>query len=144
MGPEEWGGDVIFVNISAKEGTNVGKLLDAILLQAELLELKAFDEGPAEGVIIESKIEKGRGVVATLLVKNGKLKKGNFILAGQEYGKVRLLKNERMEELEYATPSMPVEILGLSSAPLAGNKFVVLKDEIKAREIANDRKQKTK
>merc|ERR1712039_1163147 len=142
--PEEWGGDVIFVNISAKEETNVGKLLDAILLQAEMMELKAFYEGPAEGVVIESKIEKGRGVVTTLLVKNGRLKKGNFILAGQEHGKVRLLKDENMNELEYATPSMPVEVLGLSSAPLSGNKFIVLKNEIKAREIANERKQRIK
>merc|ERR1711976_734721 len=107
-------------------------------------ELKAFYEGPAEGVVIESKIEKGRGVVATLLVNNGKLEKGNFILAGQEYGKIRLLKDENMKELYFATPSMPVEVLGLSAAPLAGNKFIVLKDELKAREIADKRKQKTK
>jgi len=142
--PEEWGGETIFVNISAKHGTNIDKLLDAILLQSELLELKAFDEGPAEGVVIESKIEKGRGVVATLLVKNGKLKKGNFILAGEEYGKIRLLKDEKMNELEYAKPSMPVEVLGLSYAPLAGNTFTVLKDEARAREIANARKLKIK
>merc|ERR1711976_323552 len=107
-------------------------------------ELKAFYEGPAEGVVIESKIEKGRGVVTTLLVKNGKLKKGNFILAGQEYGKIRLLKDEKMNELEYAKPSMPVEVLGLSYAPLAGNKFTVLKDEARAREMANARKLKIK
>jgi len=142
--PEEWGGETIFINISAKHGTNVDKLLDAILLQSELLELKAFHDGPAEGVVVESKIEKGRGVVATLLVKNGRLKKGNFILAGQEYGKIRLLKDEKMKELEHATPSMPVEVLGLSSAPLAGNKFIVLKSEIKAKEIANARKLKIK
>ena len=142
--PEEWGGDVIFVGISAKYGTNVNKLLDAILLQSEILELKAFEEGPAEGVVIESKIEKGRGVVATLLVNNGKLEKGNFILAGQEYGKIRLLKDENMKELYSATPSMPVEVLGLSAAPLAGNKFIVLKDEMKARDIANQRKQRIK
>jgi translation initiation factor IF-2 len=142
--PEEWGGDVIFVNISAKYGTNIDKLLESILLQSDLLELKAYHEGPAEGVVVESKVEKGRGVVATLLVKNGRLRKGDFILAGQEYGKVRLLKDESMNELKYATPSMPVEVLGLSSAPLAGNKFIVLEDEVKAREIANDRKQKNR
>merc|ERR1711976_581492 len=107
-------------------------------------ELKAFYEGPAEGVVIESKIEKGRGVVATLLVNNGKLEKGNFILAGQEYGKIRLLKDENMKELYFATPSMPVEVLGLSAAPLAGNKFIVLTDELNARDIANQRKQRIK
>merc|ERR1711990_1137676 len=133
--PEEWGGDVIFVNISAKYGTNIDQLLDAIVLQSDLLELKAYNEGPAEGIIIESKIEKGRGIVATLLIQNGKLKKGDFILAGKEYGKVRLIKDQNIKDLEYATPSMPIEILGLSGAPLAGDKFLVLKNENKAREI---------
>lgn len=134
--PEDWGGDTIFVEVSALSGKGVDDLLDAILLQAEVLELKAVDNGNARGVVIESRLDKGRGPVASLLVQSGSLAKGDIVLAGQEYGRVRALINENGKETPAAGPSMPVEILGLSGVPSAGDDMTVVADEKKAREIA--------
>lgn len=134
--PEEWGGDTIFVNVSATTGEGVNNLLDAVLLQAEILELTATQEGAVRGVIIESRLDKGRGPVATLLVQNGTLNKGDILLAGLEYGRVRAMMDEYGKELQEAGPSRPVEILGLSGTPNAGDETVVVPDERKAREIA--------
>ena len=134
--PEEWGGENIFVNVSAKTGEGVDALLEAILLQAEVLDLKAVDEGPASGVVIESSLEKGRGTVATVLVTRGRLEAGEFMLAGQEYGRVRRMLDESGTEVSAAGPSTPVAVLGLSGTPSAGDNVVVLDDERKARELA--------
>ena len=134
--PEEYGGDTIFVPVSARTGDGVDKLLESLLLQAELLELKGAPSGPAAGVVLESSIEKGRGAVATVLVKRGTLKTGDFILAGQEYGRVRAMFDERGEATESAGPSIPVQVLGLSGAPNAGDDLLVLESERKAREVA--------
>jgi translation initiation factor IF-2 len=134
--PEDWGGDVIFQPISAKTGQNVDSLLEAILLQAEMLELKAVAGGPACGVVIESRIDKGRGPVATVLVQAGQLKKGDVLLAGTEYGRVRAMIGDNGQQTDEAGPSMPVEVLGLSSAPNAGDDAVVVSSERKAREVA--------
>ncbi len=133
---EEWGGDTIFVPVSAKTGAGIDKLLDAILLQAELLELRAPESGRAAGLIIESSIEKGRGAVATVLVKKGTLRLGDPIVAGQEFGRVRALFDENGKAVSEAKPSMPVVVLGLSGAPNAGDEIVVAESERKAREIA--------
>jgi translation initiation factor IF-2 len=140
--PEEWGGDTQFVNVSAKAGTGIDALLDAILLQAEVLELKAPYQLPAVGVVLESKLEKGRGPVADILVQKGLLKKGDFLLCGTEFGRVRAMFNENGKPLKEAGPSTPVEVLGLSGAPDAGDDFVVVADERKAREIALHREEK--
>ncbi len=134
--PEEWGGDAIFVPISAKAGTGVDALLDSILVQAEVLDLKAVIDAPARGVIIEARLDKGRGVVASVLVQQGTLRKGDILLTGFEYGRVRALFNETGNQVESAGPSIPVEILGLSSAPKAGDDMMVVTDEKKAREVA--------
>jgi translation initiation factor IF-2 len=134
--PEEWGGKNIFVNVSAKTGEGVDDLLDSILLQAEVLELTAAGEGPAKGVVVESRLERGRGTVATVLVQQGTLHKGDILLCGQEYGRVRGLFDETGSEVEEAGPSIPVEVLGLSGTPNAGEEAVVVPDERKAREIA--------
>ncbi|MAZ39497.1 MAG: translation initiation factor IF-2 [Legionellales bacterium] len=133
---EDWGGDVMFVPISAKVGTGIDDLLDAILLQAEVLELKAPEDCPAKGIIIESKLDKGRGPVASILVQQGTLKKGDLILSGVEYGRVRAMLDENGKAILRAGPSMPIEILGLSGTPNAGDEVVVVQDERKAREIA--------
>jgi translation initiation factor IF-2 len=134
--PEDWGGDNIFVKISAKTGMGVDNLLEAIILQAEMLELTAPYIGPAQGVIIESSLDKSRGgIVATLLVQSGTLKKGDIIIAGLEYGKIKSLKNDQGLPIEQASPCVPVEVLGLSYAPLAGDKFQVVPDEKKAKEV---------
>jgi translation initiation factor IF-2 len=133
---EDWGGEIIFQNISAKTGQNVDGLLEAILLQAEMLELKAVPIGPARGVVIESRIDKGRGPVATILVQSGKLQKGDILLAGNEYGRVRAMNGDNGQQTDAAGPSMPVEVLGLSSAPNAGDDAVVVSSERKAREVA--------
>lgn len=133
---EDWGGDVIFQPISAKTGQNVDELLDSILLQAEVLELKAIAEGPAKGVVVESRLDKGRGPVATILVQQGQLRKGDIILAGSEYGRVRAMISDNGSETLSAGPSMPVEILGLSGTPSAGDEAVVVPSEKKAREVA--------
>ena len=140
--PEEWGGDAIFVPVSALTGDGVDALLDAILVQSEVLELKAPAEGPASGVVIESRLDRGGGPVATVLVQSGELQKGDILLAGQEYGRVRGLYDHLGEEVESAGPSTPVEVLGLSGPPAAGDEAVVVADERKAREIASYRQGK--
>ncbi|OUD15307.1 translation initiation factor IF-2 [Thioflexithrix psekupsensis] len=134
--PEEWGGDTMFVNVSAKTGQGIDNLLEAILLQAEVLELSTTVDGPARGVVIESRLDKGRGAVATLLVQQGTLRKGDILLAGQVFGRVRAMLNEVGKPVESAGPSIPVEVLGLSDIPSAGDEAVVVPDERKAREIA--------
>ncbi|RQW84654.1 MAG: translation initiation factor IF-2 [Methylococcus sp.] len=140
--PEEWGGDCQFVEVSAKTGQGIDGLLDAILLQAEVLELKAAHDIPATGVVLESKLEKGRGPVADILIQQGHLKKGDFLLCGMEFGRVRAMFNENGKPLKEAGPSCPVEVLGLSAAPNAGDEFIVVADERKAREIAMQREEK--
>lgn len=137
--PEEWGGDTQFMRVSAHTGEGIDELLDAVSLQAEMQELKAVRSGPARGVVIESRMDVGRGVVATLLVQQGTLRQGDIILAGQSFGRVRAMVDERAKKLEEAGPSTPVEILGLDSAPNAGDTFVVAPDERKAREVAEHR-----
>ncbi len=134
--PEDWGGDTMFVHVSAKAGTGIDDLLDAILLQAEVLELKAVATGPASGVVIESRLDKGRGAVASILVQRGTLNKGDIVLAGHEYGRVRAMLDETGKPIVSAGPSIPVEILGLSGVPTAGEPAVVVADERKAREVA--------
>ena len=134
--PEDWGGDSIFVNVSAKSGQGIDELLDSILVQAEVLDLHADRNLRATGVVIESALDKGRGPVATLLIQNGTLRKGDILLTGQEYGKVRAILNEAGAQVEEAGPSMPVVVLGLSAPPNAGDSAVVVPDERKAREIA--------
>lgn len=133
---EEWGGDTQFVNVSAKKGIGIDELLDAILLQAEVLELKAVKDGMASGVVIESYLDKGRGPVATVLVQSGTLNRGDIVLCGLEYGRVRAMRNEIGKEVKSAGPSIPVEILGLSGVPSAGDEMTVVRDEKKAREVA--------
>ncbi|MCB1596270.1 MAG: translation initiation factor IF-2 [Gammaproteobacteria bacterium] len=142
--PEEWGGDTMFVNVSAKTGQGIDDLLSAILLQAEVLELAAVDEGRAAGVVIESSLEKGRGAVATVLVTRGRLKLGDALLAGHEYGRVRAMTNERGEPVTEVGPSQPVSVLGLSGTPNAGDDVLVLEDERKARELAQFRLARTR
>ncbi|ATA19498.1 translation initiation factor 2 (bIF-2) [Gibbsiella quercinecans] len=134
--PEEWGGEAQFVHVSAKAGTGIDELLDAILLQAEVLELKAVRKGMASGVVIESFLDKGRGPVATVLVREGTLNKGDIVLCGFEYGRVRAMRDETGSEVQEAGPSIPVEILGLSGVPAAGDEATVVRDEKKAREVA--------
>ena len=134
--PEEWGGDVMFLHVSAKTGQNIDVLLDSILVQAEVMDLKAPTEGPARGVVIESRLDRGRGAVASVLVQEGTLRKGDLILAGFEYGRIRLLLDENGQPVESAGPSIPVEILGLSSTPNAGDTFMKVEDERRAREVA--------
>ncbi|WP_413478417.1 translation initiation factor IF-2 [Vibrio hibernica] len=140
--PEEWGGENIFVHISAKVGTNIEGLLEAILLQSEVLELKAVTDGMASGVVVESRLDKGRGPVATVLVQAGTLRKGDIVLCGQEYGRVRAMRDENGKDIESAGPSIPVEILGLSGVPASGDEATVVRDERKAREVANYRQGK--
>ena len=134
--PEEWGGDVMFRHVSAKTGAGVDELLDAILLQAEVMELQAVKDAPAAGVVIESTLDKGRGPVATILVQSGTLRKGDVLLTGQEYGRVRAMLDEHGKTVEAAGPSVPVVVLGLSGTPNAGDVAVVVSEERKAREIA--------
>jgi len=134
--PEEYGGDAMFVPVSAKTGQGIDDLLDGILLQAEVLELKAQHETPAKGLIVEARLDKGRGAVATLLVQSGTLRKGDVLLVGATFGRVRAMLDENGKPIEEAGPSIPVEILGLSDVPAAGDEAIVLADERKAREIA--------
>ena len=134
--PDAWGGDTMFVPISARTGEGIDKLLDAILLQAEVLELTAPRDGAAKGVVIESRLDKGRGPVATVLVQSGTLHRGDIILAGFQYGRVRALVDDAGHSVESAGPSIPVEILGLSAIPHAGDDVVVVTDEKRAREVA--------
>ncbi|QCI24436.1 translation initiation factor IF-2 [Buchnera aphidicola (Muscaphis stroyani)] len=139
---EEWGGENIFVCISAKTGKGIDKLLSSILLQSEILELKAVNTGMAEGVVIESFVDKGRGPIATILVQKGNLKKGDIVLCGFEYGRIKALRNENGQNIISAGPSIPVEVLGLSKAPLSGDKVTVVRNEKQAREVACYRKNK--
>lgn len=140
--PESWGGDTQFVNVSAHTGQGIEELLEAVLLQAELLELTAPADAPAQGLVVEARLEKGRGVVATVLVQSGTLNRGDFVLAGQSVGKIRAMSDENGEKVEQAGPSIPVEILGLDVAPNAGDEFAVIAEERKAREVAAFRQQK--
>ena len=137
--PEELGGDILTIEVSAKQRTNLDKLEEAILLQAELLELKANPNRIAEGAVVESKVDKGRGPVATVLVQKGTLNSGDIIVAGTASGKVRALINDKAKQVKKAGPSTPIEILGLDSAPVAGDDFMVVKDEKTAKEIVNMR-----
>lgn len=134
--PDEWGGDVQFIDVSAKKGLNIDALLEAVLLEAEVLELTAPVDAPAKGIIVEARLDKGRGAVATLLVQSGTLKKGDMLLAGTAFGKIRAMVDENGKSITEAGPSIPVEILGLSDVPNAGEDAMVLADEKKAREIA--------
>ena len=140
--PEDWGGDTQFIHVSAKKGLGIDELLDAILLQAEVLELTAPVDGPAKGIIIEARLDKGRGPVASMLVQSGTLRKGDTVLAGQVYGRIRAMLDENGKPINEAGPSMPVEILGLSEVPAAGVDAMVFTDEKKAREIAMFRQGK--
>jgi translation initiation factor IF-2 len=142
--PEDWGGEHLFVHVSAKTGEGVDNLLDSILLQAEVMDLKAVEEGPARGLVIESSLEKGRGAVATLLVQSGTLKQGDMIIAGEEYGRIRNMFDETQQSIESAGPSSPAVVLGLSKTPNAGDDFMVVKNERKAREAAEFRRAKTR
>ncbi|MFZ5492031.1 MAG: translation initiation factor IF-2 [Pseudomonadota bacterium] len=138
---EDFGGDVQFVPVSAKAGTGIDTLLEAVLLQAEVMELKAVAEGPAVGVVVEAKLDRGRGPVATVLVQAGTLKRGDVVLAGSEFGRARVLLDEHAQPLLEAGPSRPIEVLGLSGVPNAGDPVNVVEDERKAREIAQFRQQ---
>ena len=140
--PEEWGGDTIFMGVSAKKGTKVKELLEMILLQSEVLELKAVKEVSARGVVIEAKLDKGRGPVATVLIQNGTLRLGDAYVTGVSYGRLRGMISDWGKKIKEAGPSMPVEILGLSSVPESGDTFVVVKDEVTARQIAQMRQNK--
>ena len=139
---EEWGGEHQFVNVSAKTGMGVDDLLEAISLQAEVLDLKAVPNGPGRGLVIESRLDKGRGPIASVLVQEGEVKSGDILLCGEEYGRVRAMRDENGIELKVAGPSTPVEVLGLSGVPVAGEDAVVVQDERKAREVAAKRHQK--
>ena len=134
--PDDWGGTTQFIDVSAKKGINIDALLEAVLLEAEVLELTAPVEAPAKGIVVEARLDKGRGAVATLLVQSGTLKKGDMLLAGTAFGKIRAMMDENGKAITEAGPSIPVEILGLSDVPNAGEDAIVLADEKKAREIA--------
>ncbi|WP_136681629.1 translation initiation factor IF-2 [Neptunomonas sp. XY-337] len=134
--PEDWGGDVQFVHVSAKTGQGIDELLEAVLLQAEVLELTAVPSAPGQGVVVESRLDKGRGSVATLLVQNGTMKKGDIVLAGLHYGRVRAMIDENGKPVNSAGPAIPVEIQGLDGTPEAGEEFTVVSNEKKAREVA--------
>lgn len=142
--PEDWGGDTIFINVSAITGEGIDNLLEAISLQAEILELKAVDNGPASGVVIESSLDKGRGPIATVLVQQGLLSKGDMLLTGEEFGRVRAMFDENGKEIEQAGPSTPVLVLGLSGSANAGDDAIVVQDERKVREIVDLRKSKSR
>jgi translation initiation factor IF-2 len=141
---EEWGGQEQFVNVSAKSGEGIDRLLDALLLQAEVLELTAPKSGPATGLVVEARLDKGRGPVATVLVQRGTLKKGDVVLVGREFGRVRAMNDENGQPIKEAGPSIPVEILGLSGVPSAGDDVAVVESERKAREVALYRQGKFK
>ena len=140
--PEEWGGDTLFAEVSAKTGKGVDELLSLILLQAEVLELKANPNRPAKGTIIESKLDKAKGPVATVLIKTGTLKKGDYFVCGEHYGRVRAMMDSQGRSISSAGPSMPVEITGISGVPTPGDDFVVVKSEKIAKEIVEYRKKK--
>ncbi|MBK2123988.1 translation initiation factor IF-2 [Fangia hongkongensis] len=142
--PEDWGGDIMFAPVSAKSGEGIDALLEGILLQAEVLELTAPQTGFAKGIVVESKLEKGRGAVATVLVQSGELKQGDTVLCGTEYGRIRAMSNDVGQKITTAGPSTPVEILGLSGVPNAGDEMIAVKDDKTAREVAELRSQKQK
>jgi translation initiation factor IF-2 len=142
--PEEWGGDTQFINVSAHTGEGIDDLLDAILLQAELLELQAPRDVPAQGIVIESRLDRGRGPVASLLVQSGTLRRGDILLAGLQYGRVRAMLDENGRPIDEAGPSIPVEILGLDGTPDAGDQFAVVENEKRARELADFRQDKSR
>lgn len=137
--PEQWGGDVPVALVSAHSGQGIDELLDLILIQAEMLELQASEEGAAQGVVIEARVDKGRGAVTSILVQNGTLNVGDLVLAGSSYGRVRAMSDENGQPIKSAGPSIPVEILGLPDAPMAGDEVLVVNDEKKAREVADAR-----
>ena len=140
--PEDWGGDTQFIPVSAMTGEGIDALLEAVLLQAELLELNAHIEGTAQGIIIESRLEKGRGAVATLLIQNGTLEQGDVVVAGENYGRARAINDEHGKKVNKAGPATPVSLLGLDGTPAAGDTFTVTKDEKTAREVAQFRRSK--
>jgi translation initiation factor IF-2 len=142
--PEEWGGDSVFVNVSAHTGEGIDTMLDSILLQAEVMELSAPVDGPAKGVVLESSLDKGRGVTTTILVQEGTLRKGDIVLAGEEFGRVRAMFDETGIMTETAGPSLPVAVIGLSGTPSAGDDVLVVEDERTAREVAATRRSKTR
>ena len=141
--PDEWGGDTQFVHVSAMTGEGMDALLEAVLLQAELLELTAVEDAPGQGSVVESRLDRGRGPVATVLVRNGTLKKGDFIVAGEHYGRVRAMVNDAGENVDQALPSYPVEILGLSGTPDAGDEFSVVENERGAKELVEFRRSRS-
>lgn len=140
--PEDWGGDVQFIEVSAKTGQGIDDLLDAISLQAEVMELKAVTDSSATGIVVESSLDKGRGPVATVLVKNGTLKKGDMILCGEQFGRIRSLIDENGKEIASAGPSIPAVVLGLSGVPIAGDEFLVVKNKKHAREAAQEHRER--
>ena len=140
--PDDWGGDTQFISLSALTGEGVDALLEAVLLQAELLELTAVEDGPAQGVVVESELDKGRGPVATLLVQEGTLSQGDIIVAGEQFGRVRALLDENNKQVKKVGPATPVAVLGLDGTPAAGDSFMVTKDEKRAREVAQLRRNK--
>lgn len=142
LAPEEWGGNTIFGKISAKTGEGVNELMELILLQAEMLELKSNPNRPAKGTIIEAKLDKSKGSVATVLIQEGTLKQSDYFICGENYGRIRAMLNNRGKKIENATPSVPVEIYGISGVPMAGDEFYVVKDEKIARQIAEYRQVK--
>ena len=142
--PEDWGGDVQFVNVSAHTGEGIDALLDAVLLQSEMLELTAAKNVPAKGVVVESSLDKGRGAVSTVLIQNGTLRAGDIVIAGHFYGRIRAMLDENAKTIKDAGPSIPVEILGLNGTPDAGDEFVVVESERKAREVAEFRETKSR
>ena len=142
--PEEWGGDNIFVNVSALTGEGIDALLDTISLQAELMELQATPDGLAKGVVLEASLDKGRGVTTTVLVQEGTLRKGDIMLAGEDFGRVRALFDEYGHSIESAGPSMPTAVIGLSNMPNAGDEMQVLSDERTAREVSQNRQEKAR
>ncbi len=142
--PEDWGGDTMFVAVSAKTGEGIDDLLDAVLLQSEMLELTAVRDCPATGIVVESSLDKGRGAVATILVQNGVLRRGDLILTGAEWGRVRAMFDESGKQIDEAGPSIPALVLGLSAVPNAGDEVMVVADERKARELASQRQEKSR
>lgn len=141
--PEEWGGDTQFIKVSAQTGEGIDSLLEAILLQSEIMELGAISEAPGQGVVVESRLDRGRGPVATLLVQNGTLKQGDIVIAGEAYGRVRAMLDDQGHSAKEAGPSQPVEMLGLNGTPNAGDDFSVVQDERSARELAEFRSDKS-
>jgi len=142
--PEDWGGDVQFVNVSAKTGEGIDDLLSALSLQAEIMELKGVPTGPASGIVVESSLDKGRGPVSTILVQEGQLNRGDILLCGEEYGRVRAMFDEQGEAIESAGPSLPVVVLGISGTVNAGEDAIVVESDRKAREVAELRRGKTR